>query len=61
MITLYNRAKYHPHKTKDIIWAMKFIKNWLKMNYNNNRKYDYLDLNLINKYEKLANEYNISG
>jgi hypothetical protein len=40
--TMYNRAKYHPHKTDNMLEAMELLKDWL------------------NKYEKLANEYNIS-
>lgn len=29
---MYNRAKYHPNKTKDIKEAMKVFKKWLKKN-----------------------------
>jgi len=60
MVTLYNRAKYHKYKTPQMIQAMKLIKNWLVKNKNVNRKYPYLKLDLINKYEKLADKYNIS-
>lgn len=28
--SLYNRAKYHPHKTKDIKKAIKIFEKWLK-------------------------------
>jgi len=27
--TMYNRAKYHPHRTKDMLEAMKVFKVWL--------------------------------
>ena len=27
--TMYNRAKYHPHQTKDMKEAMKIFKKWL--------------------------------
>jgi len=30
--TLYYRAKYHPHKTKEIKQAMKIFKKWLNEN-----------------------------
>ena len=38
--TMYNRAKYHPYQTKDMIEAMKVFKVWLKKYLNNlkNRK-----------------------
>lgn len=39
---------------------MKLLKDWLNKNKKNKRKYDYLDLDLIKKYEKLADIYNIS-
>lgn len=29
VITMYNRAKYHPHQTKEMRDAMKIYKNWL--------------------------------
>ena len=28
--TMYNRAKYHPYRTKDMMEAMKIFKKWLK-------------------------------
>ena len=32
---MYNRAKYHPNRTKDMEAAMKVFKKWLnKNNYN---------------------------
>jgi hypothetical protein len=30
--TMYNRAKYHPHHTKDMKEAMKIFNDWLKKN-----------------------------
>lgn len=30
VITMYNRAKYHPHQTADMREAMKVYKNWLE-------------------------------
>ena len=61
--TLYNRAKYHPHQTKDMRKAMKIFKQWLdsyKTKKGGKEKYPYLDLKIINYYDKLAEHYNIS-
>jgi hypothetical protein len=58
--TMYNRAKYHPHQTDAMVSAMKVMKKWLKANKNKTYKYEYLDLDLIRKFEKLANQYDIS-
>jgi hypothetical protein len=56
--TMFNRAKYHPNQTDDIKKAMRLLNKWLKeYSY---KSYPYLPLNIINKYEKLADEYNIS-
>jgi hypothetical protein len=30
--TMYNRAKYHPHQTKEMKDAMKIFKDWLEKN-----------------------------
>lgn len=30
--TMYNRAKYHPHQTKEMREAMKVFKEWLNKN-----------------------------
>ena len=60
--TLYNRAKYHPHQTKDMRKAMKIFKQWLdsyKTKKGGKEKYPYLDLKIINYYDKLAEHYNI--
>ena len=35
IITMYYRAKHHPHRTKDMESAMKIFKNWL---INNGKK-----------------------
>lgn len=59
MITMYYRAKHHINQTDNMKKAMRKIKTWLKEN-KNERKYPYLDLDLIKKYEKLADIYNIS-
>jgi hypothetical protein len=32
IITLYYRAKFHPHRTKSMVKAMKIFKKWLKEN-----------------------------
>lgn len=30
ILTMYYRAEYHPHKTKDMIEAQKIFKKWLE-------------------------------
>ena len=32
VITMYNRAKYHPHRTESMKHAMKIYSNWMKIN-----------------------------
>jgi hypothetical protein len=32
VITMYNRAKYHPHQTTNMKEAMKIFKKWLQKN-----------------------------
>ena len=32
VITMYNRAKFHPHKTKKMLDAMKIYKTWMDKN-----------------------------
>ena len=61
---MYNRAKYHPHKTKDMEDAMKIFHKWLKM-YPKLRKiedskYPWLPLETIEKYESIADTYKVS-
>ncbi len=64
--TLYYRAKYHPHKTDDMKKAEKILGKSLQKlkketkSGGSNRKLPYLKLDLINKYEKLADYYNVS-
>jgi hypothetical protein len=62
--TMYNRAKHHPYKNKDMENAMKIFNKWLK-NYNKlkkieEKKYPWISLDKINKYEKIAEIYNVS-
>lgn len=61
---LYQRAKYHKNKTKNMIEAMDIFEKWLN-NYKKNmkggvKKLPYLPLSLVNSYEKLADYYNVS-
>ena len=62
--TMYNRAKYHTHKTKNMEDAMKIFKKWLdlypKLKKKEDNKYPFLSLNTIAKYEKIANLYGVS-
>jgi hypothetical protein len=62
--TMYNRAKYHPHKTKDMEDAMKIFNKWLKeypkLRKNEDSKYKWLSLETIKKYENIANTYEVS-
>jgi len=62
--TMFNRAKYHPNKTKEMEDAMKIFNQWLK-NYQKkkeiqDKKYKFLSLNQIEKYEKLADLFSVS-
>lgn len=61
--TMYNRAKFHPHKTKLMDGAIKIFGSWLKT-YKKQKaidnKYKFLPLNKVIQYEKLANEYKVS-
>jgi hypothetical protein len=62
--TMYNRAKFHPHKTKEMQDAMKIFRKWLQKYPNNKKKedskYPWLSLEIISKYEKIANIYGVS-
>lgn len=62
--TMYNRAKYHPNRTKSMEDVMKLYKNWLKkypkLKINENIHYRFLSLKQIEKYEKIAEIYKIS-
>ena len=55
--TMYNRAKYHPHKTKQMGSAMVIFKKWLnkypKLRKYEDKKYKFLTLKQIEKYEKI--------
>ena len=62
--TMYYRAKHHPHRTKDMEEAMKIFKKWLdnykKKYMKGENKYKYLKYNIVQKFQKLAEYYNIS-
>ncbi len=62
--TMYNRAKYHPHINDDMKESMSIFKKWLK-NYSSfkkaeDKKYPWLSLKTIAKYEKIAELYGVS-
>lgn len=40
--TMFNRAKYHPHQTKEMQDAMKIFSNWLKKYKKPKIKYAYM-------------------
>lgn len=40
--TMYNRAKYHPHQTKEMKDAMKIFADWLKKYKKPKIKYEYM-------------------
>jgi hypothetical protein len=62
--TMYNRAKYHPHITDSMKDAMKIFKKWLqnypKLKKQEDKKYNWLPLKTIAKYEKIAELYGVS-
>lgn len=62
--TMYNRAKYHPNQTPDMKKAMVIFKQWLDKYKNKkdkeNKYIDFLSLDVIASYERLADEYNIN-
>ncbi len=76
LTSLYYRAKYHPHQTKDMKKAilllnkeLKLIKKKVLKEKENKKKIKkqkggkelpYLDLKTINAFEKLAEYYNVS-
>jgi hypothetical protein len=55
--TMYNRAKYHPHKTKQMSSAMVIFKKWLnkypKLRKYEDKNYKFLTLKQIKKYENI--------
>ncbi len=62
--TMYNRARYHPHVTKDMHEAMKVFMNFM-VKYKKEKKeqdklYPFLSLDIIKSYEKLAQKYRVS-
>jgi hypothetical protein len=61
---MYNRAKYHPNRSEDMEEAMIIFKKWLdnykKVKTAQDKKYPFLSLEIIKKYEKLAEEYGVS-
>lgn len=60
--TMYYRAKYHPHQTKEMKEAMKIFKDWLdkKKKQKGGGKLPYLPLSIIKPFEKLADYYGVS-
>ena len=62
--TMYNRAKYHPYKTNAMNDAMKIFYKWLKkypkLKGIEDKKYPWLSLDIIKKYEKIAELYGVS-
>ena len=63
--TMYNRAKFHPHKTKQMGEAMVIFHKWLKkypkLKKYEDKNYKFLTLKQIEKYEKIAEIYKIRG
>jgi len=63
--TMYNRAKFHPHKTIQMEEAMKIFNKWLKkypkLKKYEDKNYKFLTLEQIEKYEKIAEIYKING
>jgi len=61
--TMYNRAKYHPHKTDDMEQAMKIFSKWLKkypiIKKKEDGLYPWLSLKKINEFIELAYEYGV--
>jgi hypothetical protein len=61
--TMYNRAKYHPNKTKHMEEAMKIFKKWLnkypKLKNKEDKNYKFLSLQQIKKYEEIAKIYGV--
>jgi hypothetical protein len=60
IITMLNRAKYHKNITDDMKEAIKVFNKWLIKNKNKKRKYEYLDIKVVKRFEKLAKEYGVS-
>jgi len=62
--TMYNRAKFHPYRTKEMEDAMILFNKWLKkypkLKKDEDKKYKILSLEQIYKYEKIAEIYGVS-
>lgn len=62
--TMYNRARYHPNVTKDMHEAMKVFMNFLykykKVKREQDKLYEFIPLDIIKSYEKLAQKYRVS-
>jgi len=62
---MYNRAKYHPHKTIQMEEAMAIFQKWLKkypkLKKYEDKNYKFLTLEQIEKYEKISEIYKING
>lgn len=61
--TMYFRAKYHPNRTSSMEKAMRIFKKWLdqykKLKTKQDKKYEWLPLNKVLEYEKMAQELGI--
>jgi hypothetical protein len=60
---MYNRAKFHPHQTHEMIDAMKIFKIWLqdyKKKKEEEPNYKFLSLSTVLKYEKIAEDFGVS-
>jgi hypothetical protein len=61
--TMYNRAKFHPNRTKSMEEAMviftKWLKNYKKIKKQEDKLYPWLSLETIEQFEKLAGEYKV--
>jgi hypothetical protein len=68
--TMYYRAKHHKNQTEGMRKAMRIFERWLnkfrreegkvKRGGEGKSEFSFLNLNLIDKYEKMAEYYNIS-
>jgi Zn-dependent metalloprotease len=62
--TMYNRAKYHPYRTKQMDDAIKIFKKWLEkypdLKEIEDKKYKFLSLKQIEKYIEIAEIYGLS-
>ena len=59
VITMLYRAKHHRNKTDNMKEAIKVYERWITKNKNKKRRYKYLKLTTIKKYEGLAKKYGI--